>query len=310
MPEYVVTKLDLVEQLLIQSIASGEIAPGEPLRQLELADRLGMSATPVREALRRLEVQGLVVRYPHRGVRVAEVEPGEMSELYIIRAALEGLAAEHASPHLTPKDIRALEQIHERLEVGRAKGALKSLRKLNYDFHTKLYRHSELPRLIRIIDSLWPLFPWDSIWAIPGRAASSAVEHREILDALENGDAVAAGSAMRRHIESGAEELAKFHANAGQSGGQSSRPSRRRSAKRSGTVRGDTQAGSHARKLDSEEETPQAPSTPAPEAWRKAASTRLKKAGAAGDIPDGAEPRQGPGGRMREDGPLQSQADD
>jgi DNA-binding GntR family transcriptional regulator len=217
--EHLVTKLDLVEQLLIREIASGQIAPGEPLRQLELADRLGISATPVREALRRLEAQGLVVRHPHRGVRVAEVEPAEMSELYIIRAALEGLAVEHAVPHLTPKDIRALEQIHERLEVGRAKGALKSLRKLNYDFHTRLYRHSELPRLTRIIDSLWPLFPWDSIWAIPGRAASSAVEHREILDALKKGDAVAAGSAMRRHIESGSEELIRFHANAAPSRG-------------------------------------------------------------------------------------------
>ena len=229
MPEYIVTKLDLVEQLLIRAIASGEIAPGEPLRQLELADRLGISATPVREALRRLEAQGLVVRQPHRGVRVAEVEPEEMAELYIIRAALEGLAVEHAVPNLTAKDVRALEQIHERLEAGRAKGALKSLRRLNFDFHTTLYRHSELPRLTRIIDSLWPLFPWDSMWAVPGRAASSAVEHREILDALRAGDAAAAGRAMRRHIESGAEELIKFRAHADEpGGGPATRPDRRR----------------------------------------------------------------------------------
>ena len=229
MPEYIVTKLDLVEQLLIRAIASGEIAPGEPLRQLELADRLGISATPVREALRRLEAQGLVVRQPHRGVRVAEVEPGEMAELYIIRAALEGLAVEHAVPNLTAKDVRALEQIHERLEAGRAKGALKSLRRLNFDFHTTLYRHSELPRLTRIIDSLWPLFPWDSMWAVPGRAASSAVEHREILDALRAGDAAAAGRAMRRHIESGAEELIKFRAHADEpGGGPATQPGRRR----------------------------------------------------------------------------------
>lgn len=295
MPEYVVTKLDLVEQLLIQSIASGEIAPGEPLRQLELAERLGISATPVREALRRLEAQGLVVRHPHRGVRVAEVEPGEMSELYIIRAALEGLAVEHAVPHLTPKDVKALEQIHERLEAGRAKGALKSLRKLNYDFHTKLYQHSELPRLIRIIDSLWPLFPWDSIWAIPGRAASSAVEHRRILDALEDGDAVAAGSAMRRHIESGAEELIKFHANAGLSSGQS--PGLR------GTKRSRTAPGS------SHSETPPAV-TRTSAARRKANSPRLNKAGSAANVSDGAEPGQGPGGRRRGDSPLQPQADD
>lgn len=285
-PEYIVTKLDLVEQLLIRSIVSGEIAPGEPLRQLELADRLGISATPVREALRRLEAQGLVVRHPHRGVRVAEVEPGEMSELYIIRAALEGLAVEHAVPHLSAKDIRALEQIHERLEAGRAKGALKSLRKLNYDFHTTLYQHSELPRLIRIIDSLWPLFPWDSIWAIPGRAASSAVEHREILDALREGDAVAAGSAMRRHIESGAEELIKFHASADHSSG---RAPGRRSTKRSVTAGGDTRTA-HGPVSDGREESPRPRKARTAGTGRRASAPRLQKADLVADVSDGTEP--------------------
>jgi DNA-binding GntR family transcriptional regulator len=205
-----VTKLDLAEQLLIRSIASGEIGPGEPLRQVELAERLGVSPTPVREALRRLEAQGLVVRQAHRGVRVAEVEPAEMAELYIIRGALEGLAVEHATPNLTKKDLAALEQIHQKLEAGRAEGALKSLRKLNYDFHTRLYRRSKLPRLVRIIDSLWPLFPWDSIWAVPGRADSSAAEHALILEALRAGDAVAAGQRMKQHIEHGGQTLVAF----------------------------------------------------------------------------------------------------
>jgi DNA-binding GntR family transcriptional regulator len=296
-PEYIVTKLDLVEQLLIRSIASGEIAPGEPLRQLELADRLGISATPVREALRRLEAQGLVVRHPHRGVRVAEVEPGEMAELYIIRAALEGLAVEHAAPHLTAKDLRVLEQIHERLEVGRAKGALKSLRKLNYDFHTTLYQHSGLPRLIRIIDSLWPLFPWDSIWAIPGRAASSAAEHREILDALQKGDAVAAGSAMRRHIESGAEELIKFHANADQSSGQSSG---RRSTKQDGASQSGNVARTHARISNSRKDALQT-RTPRTAATKRKATTARQKADPTADPSIGAGAGQVSGGPRQDD---------
>jgi DNA-binding GntR family transcriptional regulator len=133
-----------------------------------------------------------------------------MAELYIIRGALEGLAVEHATPNLTKKDFAALEQIHEKLEAGRAEGALKSLRKLNYDFHTRLYRRSQLPRLNRIIDSLWPLFPWDSIWAVPGRADSSAAEHGLILEALRAGDAAAAGRLMKAHIEHGGEALVAF----------------------------------------------------------------------------------------------------
>jgi len=295
-PEYIVTKLDLVEQLLIRAIASGEIAPGEPLRQLELADRLGISATPVREALRRLEAQGLVVRQPHRGVRVAEVEPEEMAELYIIRAALEGLAVEHAVPNLTAKDVRALEQIHERLEAGRAKGALKSLRRLNFDFHTTLYRHSELPRLTRIIDSLWPLFPWDSMWAVPGRAASSAVEHREILDALRAGDAAAAGRAMRRHIESGAEELIKFRAHADERGGgpaiqpggePATQPGRRRGqAGRGGSEPGpDSAAGG-----PGESRPARAARTPR----RRAGAPRAPQDGVVSDAANGTGPERKP----------------
>lgn len=302
MPEHLVTKLDLVEQLLIREIASGEIAPGEPLRQLELADRLGISATPVREALRRLEAQGLVVRHPHRGVRVAEVEPGQMSELYIIRAALEGLAVEHAVPHLTPKDIRALEQIHERLEVGRAKGALKSLRKLNYDFHTRLYRHSELPRLIRIIDSLWPLFPWDSIWAIPGRAASSAVEHQEILDALNEGDAVAAGAAMRRHIESGAEELIRFHANAEPSGGA-------RDTKRSETTAASARTITRVNGPGGQKRRAAQARTARSAASRRTTTTMQMKKNTATDLNDGTVSGREHGGHGQGDSTPQSLAD-
>ncbi len=209
MAEYV-TKLDLAEQVLIEAIASGKIGPGEQLRQVELADRLGISATPVREALRRLEAQGLVVRQPHRGVRVVEVEPEGMAELYIIRASLEGLAVEHAVAQLGPKEVKQLESIHERLTAARGNGEAKSLRKLNFDFHTGLYRHSAMPRLNRIIDSLWPLFPWDSMWAIPGRAESSEREHEQILAAVRAGDSASAGQAMRQHIESGAQALVDF----------------------------------------------------------------------------------------------------
>jgi DNA-binding GntR family transcriptional regulator len=205
-----VTKLDFTERLLFQLIATGEIGPGEPLRQLELAEKLGVSPTPVREALRRLEAQGLVVHHPYQGVRVVEVEPEEMSELYIIRASLEGLAVEHATSQINEKELDRLDALHRRLIAARTKGATKGLRKLNFEFHTGLYRKSGLPRLVRIVDSLWPLFPWDSMWAIPGRSESSELEHAQILIAIREGDATGAGQAMRNHIESGARALLKF----------------------------------------------------------------------------------------------------
>jgi DNA-binding GntR family transcriptional regulator len=204
------TKLDLAEELLLRVIASGEFAPGEHLRQNDLAARLGVSATPVREALRRLEAQGLLVRDPHRGVRVAEVDVEETAELYLMRAVLEGLAVEHATPRVGQKKLTALANIQEKIDSHRATGNLRPLRKLNFDFHTAIYRASGLTRLSRLIDSLWPLFPWDSMWAVPGRAESSASEHRAILDAIKSGDSVRAGREMRYHIESGATALSNF----------------------------------------------------------------------------------------------------
>jgi len=204
------TKLDLAEEMLLRVIASGEFAPGEHLRQNDLAARLGISATPVREALRRLEAQGLLVRDPHRGVRVAEVDVEETAELYLMRAVLEGLAVEHATPRVGHRKLAALATIQERIDAYRAVGNLRPLRKLNFDFHTGIYRASRLARLSRLIDSLWPLFPWDSMWAVPGRAESSAREHRAILDAIASGDPVRAGQEMRRHIESGALALSDF----------------------------------------------------------------------------------------------------
>ncbi|MBJ7593809.1 MAG: GntR family transcriptional regulator [Candidatus Dormibacteraeota bacterium] len=209
MPEFI-TKLDLAEQLLLRVIASGEVAPGERLRQNDLAVRFGVSATPIREALLRLEAQGLLVRDPHRGVRVAEVDVEETAELYLVRAVLEGLAVEHAVPYIGEKKLAVLTAIQERTDDLRVSGSLKALRKLNFDFHTGIYRASQLPRLTRLIDSLWPLFPWDSMWAVPGRAESSAREHRAILKAIGRNDTEGAGHAMRRHIESGATALSAF----------------------------------------------------------------------------------------------------
>jgi len=225
------TKLDLAEEMLLRVIASGEFAPGERLRQNDLAARLGVSATPVREALRHLEAQGLLVRDPHKGVRVAEVDVEETAELYLMRAVLEGLAVEHATPRVGQKKLAALANIQEKIDAHRAAGNLRPLRRLNFDFHTAIYRASGLARLSRLIDSLWPLFPWDSMWVVPGRAESSASEHRAILNAIKSGDAVRAGQEMRHHIESGAIALSEFRSaqtQAGDSGPE-------RSGRREGT---------------------------------------------------------------------------
>jgi DNA-binding GntR family transcriptional regulator len=204
------TKVDLAVQLLRELIASGEIPPGETLRQHHLQDRVAMSATPVREALRHLEAEGLVVRIPHKGVRVAEIDPPQTAELYVIRSVLEGLAVEYATPRLAEGDLQWLERTLNRLDTGTTQRRTGVLAKLNYDFHTRIYRASGLPHLNRVIDSLWPLFPKDSMTAVPGRGDAIAHEHWAILDSLRRRDARRAGDAMRVHLEKGAEALLAF----------------------------------------------------------------------------------------------------
>jgi DNA-binding GntR family transcriptional regulator len=216
---------------VVQLITSGELGPGEPIRQNQLAERIGISPTPVREALRRLEAQGLVVLEPHRGVRVIEVEPHEMSELYEIRAALEGLAVERAVPLMTEKQIRVVKNAQSRLEEAWSIPESKLLGKYNYEFHTGIYRLSRRPRLIRMIDSLWPLFPWDSMSTIPGRGPGIVEEHRAILAAVIDRDAARAHQAMRFHMEAGARALVAYHGSrAPQKVNRGRRPANRRSS--------------------------------------------------------------------------------
>jgi DNA-binding GntR family transcriptional regulator len=225
------SKLDLAERQLLQLIASGEIGPGEPIRQSHLAERMGISPTPVREALRRLEAQGVVVLEPHRGVRVAEVEPHDMSEIYEIRAALEGLAVECAVDRMSQKQVQSVKNAQARLEEAWAAREPKLLVKFNYQFHTGIYRLSGRPRLIKLIDSLWPLFPWDSMWTIPGRGPAIVKEHQDILDAIRDRDAARAHQAMRIHMEAGAKALLAYRdAQPVGAGGEQATPGSRRDA--------------------------------------------------------------------------------
>src|SRR6185503_9639094 len=103
------TKADDLALALEEAIVSGEIAPGTVLRQEQLSERFEVSRTPVREALRRLAALGLVSFEPNRGVRVRSVSPAELREAYLVRAELESLATEVATPRMTAADLAALD---------------------------------------------------------------------------------------------------------------------------------------------------------------------------------------------------------
>lgn len=201
------SKTDLVADEIRLRIRSGEIQPGAVLRQRELAEQFGVSPTPVREALSRLEAQGFVTSEPHRGATVVRREAERVRENYVIRATLEALAAEMAAGRISAETIDALRETNRRLLAtgtaaasGGSKGATgpPGLSELNHRFHMLIYDAAGSPLLRSMIDQLWHALD-------PGPAANrsiveSAAQHDAIVEALARGDAETASGLVRDHI--------------------------------------------------------------------------------------------------------------
>lgn len=195
-PGIYVSKSDLVAATLRELIVTGTLLPGVALRQRELADRFGVSPTPVREALRRLESEGLVTYDTHKGSTVTEPHAGAIAEKYQIRAALEGLAAKLAAPKVTEDALSRLEADNERLlDLSLPPEEVSDL---NRHFHFSVYEMAGSPVLLALMRLLWQSFPGGPQLFRPRQ--ESIEEHRELLDALRARDAQRAQEITERHI--------------------------------------------------------------------------------------------------------------
>lgn len=201
------TKTELALELLRERIRSGELVPGQRLALEELTQSLGMSATPIREALRLLQADHLVDYRPHHGVVVKELAPEATVEIYRIRSVLEPLAAELAVEALAGERLAQLERLHEALRTAVSAGRGKRIAEVNADWHWTLYESAHSTYLNDFIRRLWGGFPWRTMWALPGRAEQSLREHEAMMEAIRSGDGAKAASRLRDHIVSGAETL-------------------------------------------------------------------------------------------------------
>ena len=197
------TKTALALEALREGILQGEIKPGERLMVARLAEELGMSATPIREAIRILGAEGLINHRPHYGVSVADLSLEDAREIYMLRGYLEELATRLAVPRLTDQDIEKLKALENDMQQACASGDRDGLTKANADWHLCIYRASGTKHLLGFILRLWALFPWDTIWVIPGRREQSLAEHAEIMRAILARDAETAGRLMHDHVLSG-----------------------------------------------------------------------------------------------------------
>jgi len=201
------TKTEVALQVLRERIRSGELPPGHRLRVEELAGELDMSPTPVREALRVLQADGLVDYRAHHGIVVVEISSAQIREIYRLRTLLEPVTVELAVPRLTGGQIDELERLHEQHAAAVASGQPGSVGQLNSTWHWTIYGASDSPLLNDFVHRLWEAFPWRTMWAIPGRTDLSHRQHAEVMDAIRTRDAAAAAERMRAHVASGENTL-------------------------------------------------------------------------------------------------------
>lgn len=185
--------------LIVEAIDGGIYMPGDRLVESELADRFGVSRTPVREALQRLETQSMVKR-DGRSLIVATLDHNQLAELYTVRTELEALAARLAARHATPEELRVLQSMVD--EDMRRLGDAEALARSNRRFHHQIHLASHNRYLVQQLDIVhrnMALMARTSL-AVEGRPKVALAEHQAIADALKSGDGAAAEAALRAHI--------------------------------------------------------------------------------------------------------------
>jgi len=202
-----------VAKLLRSAILSGELQPAATLGEVALGRELGVSRTPIREALLRLHAEGLIEMPPNRPARVRSFDAADLREMHSLRAVLEGHAAALAATQATASDLRALEASCERFaRLAREDGDLLSLAEENLTFHGIISLAAGSGRLQAMIAqvSALPLIYRSYMSYSAENRRSACRQHRDILDALEGRDAEIAERAMKTHVQ-WALELALEH---------------------------------------------------------------------------------------------------
>jgi DNA-binding GntR family transcriptional regulator len=201
------TKEEQVADFLREGIISGSIARGARIKQVEIAHLLKTSITPVREALKLLAAEGYLTGSSFKGATVVSFDATTSREIINLRMLLEAELVRGAVDRLTSEDVKELQALAAEFEAAAVNQDGSLARGLNYRFHRRLYTIADQKQTFHFVQILWARYPFDVINRIDGRASRAAAEHKELLEQMCAGDVAAATLTMRRHIESGWEEL-------------------------------------------------------------------------------------------------------
>ena len=202
---------ELVFENIRQAIVKGIFAPGERLMEIQLADDLGVSRTPVREAIRKLELEGFEVMIPRRGTYVANLSIKDINDVYEIRISLDVLAAGLAAERIEPEELEELNRLLLEISEAARTGPMDKIVRLDTAFHDVLYKASRNDRLRNIINNLREQITGirGTSMRYPGRLADTLEEHRALVDSIAARDSERAQAAARIHLENAEHTLLK-----------------------------------------------------------------------------------------------------
>lgn len=197
------------------AIISGTLKAGSRVSEPDLAERYGISRTPIREAFRQLESEGFLTVIPRRGAVVSEFSQKDVEEFYAIKSILEGYAARRACAKLTRQQLERLQSINDRLSELAEQNDIKTFFKIHGDFHDLFIKAADNEKLRELITSLVTRFQRLRLMSLslPGRMRISVQEHEKIIDAFSRKDAEAAETLVRKNAEFGGKVLVDGGAN-------------------------------------------------------------------------------------------------
>lgn len=194
---------EIVFETLREAIINGSLKPGERMMEIQLAEELGVSRTPVREAIRKLELESFVVMVPRKGAYVAGISMKDIVDVFEIRAALEGLAAGLAAERITDEELEDLERYLVKIAECMEANDLNSVVDIDTEFHETLYKACRNERLVQIVSLLREQiqrFRTKSL-ASPGRMKYALEEHKKIVEAVSERNVELARVIAIEHIE-------------------------------------------------------------------------------------------------------------
>ncbi|MEW6184024.1 MAG: GntR family transcriptional regulator [Bacillota bacterium] len=200
---------EVVFESLREAIIKGVMKPGERIMEVQLAEELGVSRTPVREAIRKLELEGLVVMLPRRGAYVAGISVKDIADVFEVRAALEALAAGLAAERITDEELENLERsLVEITEVSDSRD-IGAVVDRDTRFHDIIYRASRNAWLLQIITHLQDQLQRFRMTTLsrPGRTREAVEEHKKIVEAISERNSELAAQLAREHIENAESSL-------------------------------------------------------------------------------------------------------